>query len=115
MGFTQTDNDVRHVYCITRRDLSIPQQAVQACHAAIEASIDSLISSEEDPPHLVLCTARTLRQLENCEKKLARAGVRFRTFHEPDLDNQLTAICTEPVCANKRHLFRAYQCMKGGD
>lgn len=35
-------------------------------------------------------------ELKGWEEKLKGAGIRFNSFHEPDRDNQLTAVAVHP-------------------
>ncbi len=48
------------IYVFVRRDLSIPQVIVQACHAAIE----SQSPTQEKHPHLVLIGVKTEEKLK---------------------------------------------------
>lgn len=40
-------------------------------------------------------------------------GIELREFHEPDLDNALTAIATRPVYGQERNIFKKFQLLKG--
>lgn len=80
------------------RSLSIAQQAVQGAHASIEAARDGLISSGPHP-HLVLCRAKNLQKEV---ERLEASGIRYRSFHESDLDGRLTAVATEPLFGDTR-------------
>jgi len=51
------------------------------------------------------------RGLRRAAEKLQSAGISFRAFQEPDLDNSLTAIATEPMVGDKRQLFIGYPLM----
>ena len=93
-----------------RRDLSIPQQVVQACHAAIEAA--PLLSPEDDHPHLVVLGVKSELQLRNALARLTRHGIRCKPFYEDDLGNQLTSFATEPISGDSRQLFKSYQCLR---
>jgi hypothetical protein len=95
------------VYVLIRRDLSAPQQIVQACHACLEAS-RTFLSADCEHPHLVVCGVRDERRLGRSLARLRQAGVRFYAFFEPDLDNQLTAAVTEPVRGAQRRVFQDY-------
>lgn len=93
---------------LVRRDLPPAQQVVQSCHAVAEAA-RSLLSPEQPHPHIIVCDVRDERALRQSHDRLVRQGVRCRAFIEPDLDNQLTALATEPVFDHTRRLFRRYQ------
>jgi hypothetical protein len=62
-------------------------------------------------PYLVVCAIPSERQLFQCLDHLRRSGIACRTFHEPDRNNELTAIGTEPVCGQRRRLFKRYRCL----
>jgi hypothetical protein len=99
------------VYVFIRRDLSIPQQAVQCFHVAILAA-HSLISSEEEHPHIALCGVKDEQRLYRVTQHLDSIGVRYKTFQEADLNDQLTSIATEPITGEVRRHFRKYQLLK---
>ena len=105
MGFSQVET--HYVYVLVRKDLSLPQQAVQSCHAAIEAT-RLFITSQHSHPHLVLCGVRDESVLRREASRLEFDGVRFASFYEPDRGNELTAIATEPIVGEGRHCFRRY-------
>lgn len=111
-GFTQVN--AKHIYVFVRTDLSIEQQAVQACHASIEAARNSLISPCDEHPSLVLCGVKSEHQLKNVIGHLTELNIHHHSFIEPDIGNELTAICTEPVTQNMRHNFRKYRCLRKG-
>jgi hypothetical protein len=93
------------LYVIVRRDLPLAHQAVQAIHAGI-ASARELIPAGISHPSLVLCTVPDQAALSIIEKRCAEAGVRCKTFREADMDDQPTALATEPVRAPKRRVFQ---------
>lgn len=102
--------DTPYVYAFVRRDLSLPQQAVQACHACIEMA-RTLLPSCDEHPHLVLCGIKSEPSLWTVLNRLERLGIAYRPFRDSDLGDQLTAIATEPVRGDQRHHFRRYQCL----
>ena len=83
---------------------------MQACHACIEVA-RNLLSPSDEHPHLVLCGVRSEDSLSVIALRLNRLGIAFRSFHEPDLNDQLTAIATEPIPGDQRRHFRRYQCL----
>ena len=85
------------------QDLSLPQQAVQACHACISAGRD-LIRIQE--PYLALLTVPTRYDLIAMSAKLHKAGIAHRVFREEDLDGRPTALATRPVSKKERKHFR---------
>lgn len=95
-----------HVYVITRSDLSPRQQLVQTNHASIEAVRNGLISTHSAHPHLVLCSVPNEQELNELTYKLQNKKIGFSIFTEPDLNNQITAIATEPLTGNRRNPLR---------
>ena len=92
-----------------RQNLSLSQQAVQACHACIE-SARHLLPAGSEHPHLVLIGARHEFDLELIAARLTRLGIEYRRFYEPDADHSLTALATEPLCADRKRPLKRYQC-----
>lgn len=66
-----------------------------------------MIRPDIDHPHLVFCTVPDEHALSLLGRDLRVIGVRYADFREPDMGDQSTAICTEPVGADRRRLFRA--------
>jgi hypothetical protein len=93
-----------------RYDLPHPQQVVQACHAALEAA-RFLLPPDLPHPHLVVCGVADERHLYRCVERFRRLGVSHRPFHEPDRDNEMTAIATGPIFGSRRRIFRRYRCL----
>ncbi len=89
---------------MVRSDLSQAQQAVQGIHAAIEMARSGHLSPIH--PHIVLCEVRDEHALKACYDRLSARGVQCVRFHEPDRDNELTAVATEPVIGDARKAFR---------
>lgn len=85
---------------------------MQSCHAAIEATRCGLISPDIIHPHLVLIGVKDELRLFNCTQKLDQLGIAYRSFVEPDLDNQLTAVATAPISGDLRHHFKKYQLLR---
>ena len=68
-----------------------------------------LISDDIVHPHLVFC------KTNNLEKELSRLrenNISHKPFYEPDLDNRLTAIATEPISGDSRKHFRKLQLVR---
>jgi hypothetical protein len=96
------------MYVLVRKDLSVPQRAVQSAHAAIEAS-RAFLNPGDEHPHLVILTVKNEHKLKMISEQLK---VKFRVFIEPDIGNQLTAIATEPISGETRDFFRKFQLLK---
>jgi hypothetical protein len=101
------------VYVFVRTDLTLPQQTVQACHAAIEAARHSFFLPADEHPHLVLCGIRSEVALQGVMLRLRRQSIRHQPFYEPDFGGQLTAICTEPLRDERRRGLRGYTLLRG--
>ena len=91
--------------------MSWEQQTVQSCHAAIEAA-QSIIPTTIEHPHLVICGVSNENTLLETTKRLDEIGIKYKPFYEADIENQLTAIATEPVYDNTRKHFRKYKLLK---
>lgn len=103
--------DHAYMYAVTRKDLSISQQAVQAAHAAIESS-RAFLTKDDEHPSLILCTMKNEAQLRHAADNLERQGIRLKRFYEPAIGNQLTAFATEPLTGESRKAMRKFQLMK---
>jgi hypothetical protein len=101
------------MYVFVRQDLPPPQQAVQAMHAAMEATRQGL--TWEDHPHLVLCGVRNLTRLLACSDHLTRCQIPFTVWREPARGNEITAIATGLLHGDARRPLRKYQLLKLGD
>lgn len=108
---TQVKTDNAYIYVITRKDLTFPQQAVQAGHAIFEAA-KLFEYTQADPPYLVLTTVRDEHELLKWARKLSLTDIRFKVWQEPDLKNQVTAICSAPVYGDQRKFFSSLQLLK---
>ena len=86
---------------------------VQSSHACIESCKSFDFSSLKDHPSVILCGVKSQTQLETVQKRLQEQNIRFVSFHEPDIDDQLTSIATEPIFGDDRKFFRKYQLLKG--
>lgn len=80
---------------------------VQACHASLEAA-RAFLPTEHEHPFVIVCGVRDERRLWRCLNRIEQAGIRCRAFFEPDLDDQLTAVATEPVFGTQRRVFRPF-------
>lgn len=90
---------------VVREDLTHPQQVVQACHAVIEA-VQSTPPETDKHPNVIICAVRDERRLLSLAARLARKGIAFQVFSEPDMDGQRTALATEVVYGDRRRAFR---------
>lgn len=103
--------DHSYMYIITRKDLSIPQQAVQATHAAIEAA-RAYLTPDCEHPSLVYCGEKNEGKLIKLRDHFKSNGIRFKEFYEPDIGHQLTALATAPTSGADRAAFRKLQLIK---
>ncbi len=97
-----------------RKDLSHPQQTVQACHAVIEA-VKSTPPKTDEHPNVIVCAVRDETRLISLASRLARDGIAFQVFSEPDMDGQATALATEIVRGDRRRAFRNLQLLSAQD
>lgn len=64
-------------------------------------------------PHFVFCQTKNENKLKDIISLLNENNIKFSTWNEPDLQNELTAISTEPISGDKRQLLRKLSLIKG--
>ena len=101
-------NEHGYVYVIVRNDLSVPQKAVQSCHACIEVARE-YIGKEDGHPSVIICVIRDENKLKRLIEKMDNESIVFKEFREPDIGNELTAIATSPLYGDQRKFFSRYQ------
>jgi hypothetical protein len=99
---------------LVRQDLPTVQIAVQAVHAALEASRQFLLPDSEHP-HVVLCGVASEERLLTAADHLFRWNVRYALFREPDRANEATALATEPLRGERRELLNRFRCLSRED
>ena len=63
----------------------------------------------DDEPHLCFCNVRDEARLQLDLDKLRAAGIQLAEWRETDLDNQLTAIASEPIPEDQLRPIRNFQ------
>lgn len=84
---------------ITRRDLSPGQQSIQAAHAAIEFQHEHPKIAKEwntNSKYLIFLSVENEETLQRFLQKIQFYDLKHTVFTEPDIGNQMTAICLEP-------------------
>ncbi len=100
------------MYVFVRTDFNLITQCVQSCHACIESAKAFHLEELDDHPSVIILDIKTEAKLNNVKNYLSSVGVKFVSFHEPDRDNELTSIATEPIFENRRRLFKKFQLIK---
>lgn len=74
------------------------QQAVQSTHAALDFVVKhpTIANDWHSSNYLVCLAVSNETELKSICDKLIIKGLEFSIFREPDLGNQVTAICIEP-------------------
>ncbi|MEM9347587.1 MAG: peptidyl-tRNA hydrolase [Planctomycetota bacterium] len=101
------------MYVLVRTDLPPAQQAVQSCHASIEAA-RQFLEPDAHHPHLVVCGVRGEEALHQARDRLEALGIRCCAFVEPDRDHEVTALATEPLSGGRRRLLRRFKLLRPG-
>jgi len=77
---------------------------VQSIHATYEAA--GKFNDDTSSTHsTVLCQVSSENELIKAAHKLELVGIQHHIFKEPDIGNQSTALCTEPVSQDRRRAF----------
>jgi hypothetical protein len=85
---------MKKLFVIVRKDLSTSQRAVQAGHALAEYLLHSPNFRWKNEI-LIYLGVKGLTQLLNLKRKLDLRGIKYVEFHEPDLNNEITAIASD--------------------
>lgn len=99
------------MYAFVREDIPLVNQLIQCCHACMESTrlyppLDSVI------PNLVVLAADNENNLNLIAKELELNSIKYVLFREPDMNNEITAIATEPLFITKRKVFRNYKLLE---
>jgi hypothetical protein len=94
-------------------DLPPAQIVVQSCHAVADAA-RHFISTDLEHPHFVVCGVKNELELSHAHSKIQTTGIQCCAFLEADIDNQMTAVATEPIYGEQRKHFRNFQLLKMG-
>lgn len=78
----------------------------------IEATKAFNLERLQDHPSVILLSAKNENRLQRVRKYLIDNGIQHVHFYEPDLDDDLTALATEPIYSDRRALFQKYQLVK---
>lgn len=95
------------MYIITRRNIGNAQKAVQSVHAAIEAT-RAFIKDGQEHPSVIITEVKSEEKLKKVMEEL-NGIVNYKIFREPDRNNEITALATEPVYGDTRKLFSRFQ------
>jgi hypothetical protein len=109
-------NPLHHYsYIITRNDLPAYAKVVQSVHVGIESF------NTENYKHysVVVLMVKNENKLKNVIKELLDKGVSLKIFNrytqlrrKPLNNNEITAICTEPLIGERRDLLKRFQLLK---
>lgn len=83
------------VYVLVRTDLSLAQQAVQACHAGMQAV--ARFGGLEPDTRLALLAIEGSEDLARWQRQLDNRGIPFTVFWEPDHNTGESALATPPL------------------
>lgn len=83
------------LYIIVKQSLSTGLKCAQACHAmhAFTQAYPDLTEAWEPSNNVVVLQEEDVQGLA---QRLEHEGFTLIRFHEPDMDDTLTAICVEP-------------------
>ena len=107
----QGNENKKHFYVLIRTDLPLAQQMVQSIHAAYEAA-GKFDDNTSQTHSTVLCQVKSEKDLIKAAYKLELAGIQHHIFKEPDIGNQSTALCTEPLTQDRRREFSNWKLWK---
>ena len=112
MKDTQIKNN--KLIIITRRDLSIGIQAVQAGHAAVQFQYEHpelATNWYNNSNYLIFLTTGNEDDLQKLIDKANSSNIQISIFREPDINNQITAIALEP-CEQSRKMSSSLPLMR---
>ena len=89
--------------------MSDAQIAVQSCHACIEAAHSFKVADLPQHPNVIILQVKNEEKLYRVQDYLSQREIRFESFIEPDIGDQITAIATEPISGDSRQFFKRFQ------
>lgn len=95
-----------YMYIFVRKDLTMPQQIVQASHAALEAGF--VYDQPTGSTHIVLIGVKNQAELIKVGNRLTSCNIDHQKFFEPDYDTGYTAIATRPLFGAEREPLKRY-------
>lgn len=87
------------IYLVTRRDLTISQQAVQCCHALAQFYHENPIITSfwlKESNYLSLLTVENEQELYKLLASAEFNNIACSIFRENDMNDEITAIALEP-------------------
>lgn len=91
-----------------RKDISLPQQLVQAAHAAHESGIH-LSKQYNNTSSIVICGVSSEKELMKANDYINSKGINTVVFKEPDMGSEATALASEPIDSTKRCHFSKFK------
>ena len=104
------------LYVVVRNDLSAGLQAAQAVHAVGEfRDIHTNIYDEwfSKSNFIAILQVKDYHALKELMKTLNNKNIRFTSFREPDLGNEITSLCIEPGIESRKVLSSLPLALKG--
>lgn len=108
MRLFKEDEKHPYSYVIVRKDIPNSHMAVQGTHAAIEYFKNSNLNYH---PSIIYVVVKDEKKLKSVANNLIDEGIDFNIFREsmPPYNNEITAICTEPLEGEKRNYLKKFQ------
>lgn len=95
----------KHLYVVTRKDLTPGYQGVQGMHALAEFSLkfpDLYLKWYKESNYLCFLSVWDENELKRLARKAMDLGVKVTPFHEPDVNFEMTAIALEVGVKSQR-------------
>ena len=101
--WSQKVPEKQYSFFFVRQDISPEYQLVQNSHVALKLGTELAAEQvKSDELYFACIGTENLDSLHQIYTKLLEDGVRTVAFYEPDLRNELTAIATFPIAADKK-------------
>lgn len=100
-----TQIKVEKLRVISRRDLKLPYQAVQAGHAAIQFQHEYPKLAKNwfhNSNYLIFLSVNNEEELKSLIDRAKSENIQISVFTEPDINNEITAIALEPCIKAKK-------------
>ncbi len=60
-------------------------------------------------PSVIICVVKSETKLKEIAAELSDQKIKYSAFNEPDKNNELTAIASEPITGMDREAFKRFQ------